>query len=294
MVSVSIGLPVYNGERYIAQAIDSILEQTFLEFELIISDNASTDRTKDICQDYASRDSRVRYYRNSRNLGAAYNYNRVFQLSNGAYFKWASHDDLCAPTYLECSFNCLENDQSIILCYPQSIIIDEHGNHIGSYDDQLNLTSDNPYRRLKKYWLRSAGECNAVFGLIRSSYLKKTSLIGPYNGSDIVLLTHLALLGKFCEIPEKLFFRRDHPETSGRANPTPTDVAAWFKPTKKVKRVFIRWRHTFEYLKCIIAANISFSDKVRCAGLVGRKMWWNKHQLLAEIRAAYTQTPSNR
>ena len=101
MPRVSIGIPVYNGGRFIKEAIDSILAQTFEDFELILSDNASTDETEEICKEYATLDRRIRYYRNEENLGAAKNYNRVFELSNGEYFKWASHDDLCAPEYLE-------------------------------------------------------------------------------------------------------------------------------------------------------------------------------------------------
>ena len=97
---VSIGLPVYNGENFLEFALDSILGQTFQDFELIISDNASTDATESICRRYAAKDSRIRYYRNPNNQGAAQNYNRVFALARGEYFKWAAHDDVCKPNYL--------------------------------------------------------------------------------------------------------------------------------------------------------------------------------------------------
>src|ERR1700737_2789384 len=90
---VSIGLPVYNGERYLRFAIDSLLEQDYINFELIISDNASTDATQAICQEFADKDPRVRYYRNQTNLGASGNYDRVFELARGDLFKWAAHDD---------------------------------------------------------------------------------------------------------------------------------------------------------------------------------------------------------
>jgi len=112
---VSIGLPVYNGENYLEEAIDSILAQTYKDFELIISDNASTDRTPDICQAYANKDPRIRYYRNEKNIGAAVNFNRVFELSSSEYFKWAAHDDIIAPDYISECIEILDNDDSIVL-----------------------------------------------------------------------------------------------------------------------------------------------------------------------------------
>src|SRR5436190_12174806 len=92
---VSIGLPVFNGERYLRQALDSLLGQDFQDFELIISDNASTDRTAEICRAYVAKDRRIRYYRNESNIGSAPNYRRVFELARGEFFKWCSHDDVC-------------------------------------------------------------------------------------------------------------------------------------------------------------------------------------------------------
>ena len=127
MPRVSIGLPVYNGEKFIREAIDSIFSQTFEDFELIISDNGSTDRTQQICQAYAAQDLRIRYYRNKKNIGAARNYNLVFELASGEYFKWAAHDDLCAPEYLERCVEILDRDPDVVLCYPKTSIIDEHG-----------------------------------------------------------------------------------------------------------------------------------------------------------------------
>src|SRR3972149_8539793 len=90
---VSVGLPVFNGEQFLRQALDSVLAQTYPGFELIISDNASTDRTQDICEAYATRDKRIQYYRQSKNVGGGRNYNFVFEVSNGEYFKWLAHDD---------------------------------------------------------------------------------------------------------------------------------------------------------------------------------------------------------
>src|SRR5260370_42097820 len=97
---VSIGFPVYNGENYVANALTRLLEQDFQDFELVICDNASTDRTQEIRLAFAHQDDRIRYFRNDRNIGLAANHARTFQLANGKYFKWAAHDDGFPPTML--------------------------------------------------------------------------------------------------------------------------------------------------------------------------------------------------
>ena len=112
---LSIGMPIYNGDEFLKEAIESLLNQTFEDFEIIISDNASTDQTQQICRYYADLDPRIRYYRCKENLGAAWNYNRVFELSYGEYFKWAAHDDYCAPSFFERCVEALDRDRNIIL-----------------------------------------------------------------------------------------------------------------------------------------------------------------------------------
>ena len=212
MPKVSVGLPVYNGEDYLKEALDSLLNQTFKDFELIISDNASTDATQEICESFTSLDKRIRYYRNQENLGAAKNYNRVFELAVGEYFKWASHDDLCAPTFLERCVEILELQPSVILAYTRTLIIDAQGNITAKYADNANFMAPNPYKRLNNHLLPDRGRhISPVFGVIRSSALKKTRLIGNYIGSDTVLLVHLILLGQFYEVPEELFFSTNPP-----------------------------------------------------------------------------------
>src|SRR5262245_38883261 len=112
---VSIGLPVYNGERYLAETLNSMLAQTFEDFELIICDNASTDQTEQICRFYAGKDTRICYVRNATNLGAAKNYRRTFELSSGDYFRWANCDDLFAPESLACCVEILDWKPSVVL-----------------------------------------------------------------------------------------------------------------------------------------------------------------------------------
>ena len=128
---VSMGLPVYNGEQYLATALDSLLAQTFTDFEIVISDNASTDATEEICRRYAARDARIRYVRQPENRGSVFNFNHVFELARGEYYRWHAHDDVCAPTFLDRCVELLDQDPTIVGCHSLKVKIDQGGRVLG-------------------------------------------------------------------------------------------------------------------------------------------------------------------
>jgi glycosyltransferase involved in cell wall biosynthesis len=268
---VSVGLPVFNGENYLAAAIDSVLEQGFEDLELIISDNASTDGTADICAEYARRDRRVRVARNSLNLGAAANYNRVFDLARGRYFKWAAHDDLLAPDFLERCVEVLDQGPpDVVLCFPESVIITADGEVIDRlpenpdlrFEEDLDLRQPTPHERLR-HLIHNMSMCHAVFGLVRSDALRRTRLIDRFHSSDVVLLTELALQGRFWTVREPLFLRRLHPGIS-MWNKTPEEVAAWFDP-EAPPRVVLRHNRLFaEQVRSIMGAELATIERGRC------------------------------
>jgi glycosyltransferase involved in cell wall biosynthesis len=209
---VSIGLPVFNGENYISYAINSILAQTYRNFELIIFDNASTDATEAICRHYSENDIRIHYFRNPRNMGAAANFNMAFSLSAGEFFKWAAHDDLLAPECIEKCVAALDRQPDAVLAQPLVGIIDAEGAVIAidhSDRDVRRAGSLDPSDRFAAY-ATEGRRCLEVFALIRRDALTRTSLIAPYPWSDIPLLAELALLGRFVLVPEVLFYNRDH------------------------------------------------------------------------------------
>lgn len=241
--AISIGLPVYNGENYLEKAIDSILNQTFEDFELIISDNDSSDKTSTICKAYAAKDTRVRYLKNDKNLGAAKNYNRTFLESRGKYFKWATHDDLIAPKFLEACYGILESNPDCVVSYPYIAYIDEHGDSLGVQEEgTFSIISNNPARRLSTYYQYhklSNDVINwAVFGLFRSSALKRTHLIGNFLFSDWLLEAELSLLGQYIQYPEYYYFLRKHPQSSHRDNKTWDEQLEWFDPNRKGQIIF--------------------------------------------------------
>ncbi|MCG3118828.1 MAG: hypothetical protein ALAOOOJD_01103 [bacterium] len=257
---------MYNAGQYLEEALDSILAQTFEDFELIISDNGSTDNTEAICWSYVRRDQRIRYFRSATNMGAAWNFNRVFELATGKYFKWTAHDDQYAPNYLARLVEVFEKaPAAVVLCYPKTTLIDKDGNAIKIYEDKLDLREASAHQRLLHFF-REVWLCNAVYGLIRPAALRQTRGLDKFVGADRILLMELALLGEFWEIPEPLFLRRRHPGSSGGATRSFLEVAVWFDPSNRRRHdVYPANRWFVEYLKSIKNAPISGREKLRCA-----------------------------
>jgi glycosyltransferase involved in cell wall biosynthesis len=260
---VSIGLPVFNGERYLKFALDSILAQTFGDFELIVCDNASTDATQTIALEFASRDPRIRYHRNDTNLGVNANHNLSFDLAKGEYFRWAGSDDICAPTMLEKYVQFLDGHPDYILCYGRTQLIDENGSLLKEYDDGLDLQFDRPSKRLSQllYQLRMV---NVTYGLIRATALRKTDLFPNYPSSDSVLLAQMAMLGRFCQIPELLFSRRVHSQMTVQKHQSLHERALWLDPKLEGRLIFPHWNILGHYLGSIWKASMSPRERLEC------------------------------
>jgi glycosyltransferase involved in cell wall biosynthesis len=222
--TVSVGIPVYNGAKFLESALDSLLSQTFSDIEIIISDNASNDRTQEICQRYAARDGRVRYFRHDRNQGAAWNFCEVYKLSVGRYFKWAAADDICAPTYIERCVDVLQRDPTVVCCHSRTCKIDRDGNPLEHLPDPTMVMSRFPKRLMNgssRYTARrfldvllTTGWGARCFGVIRSEALRNSQLILPTFGSEKVLMAELSLIGRYHDLPETLWYQRVHVDAS--------------------------------------------------------------------------------
>lgn len=274
---VSLGLPVYNGADYVGAALDSLLSQTFQDFEIVISDNASTDDTERVCREYEKSDSRIRYFRNDRNMGVAYNFRRVFELSRAPYFKWVVHDDVCEPTYLEKCIGVLDaSPPSVVLCYPKTILVDGRGVELGPYDDRMDIRQKSPYERFR-HLVHHLGFCHCVLGVIRSDVLRRTRLIDGFESSDLILLQELAMLGEFREHPEYLYRRRIHESSSFQSYTSPEAYAERMDPSNRGRFVMPRTTLFRESLRSIARAPIPRLDKLRCAAALlrnwGRRYW---------------------
>ncbi len=276
---LSIGLFVYNGERFIEETLRSILNQTFTDFELIISDNASTDRTGDIAQSYARSDSRIRYYRSEKNMGAGWNVRRVYELATGKYFKQAAVDDLLETTFLERCVEVLERDPGCVLAYARTKEIDENGAFIKNYVTPMRTDSNDPAARFRNMMLIPCWSYQ-IFGVMRISALRQIPPQGRYVNADTVLLARMALLGRFYEIPEHLFISRHHRGQSSKTLPPrlrePRRIRLtnrysrklpgleWWDPSKARAITFPEFRLFREYFMSIYRAPLGVGQKLRC------------------------------
>lgn len=237
---VSVGMPVFNGERFVAAAIRSVLDQTVTALELVISDNGSDDATAEICRAAAAQDPRVRFFREPVNRGAAWNFNRVLQLARGVYFHWAASDDLWAPTFAERCLNRLREDPAAILAYSSTTIIDADGEVTGQWQPPPGYASGSSAALRYRDVLWKSVMCFEVFGVMRRAQLVRTPGIAAFTGSDRSLLAELALMGSFAHVDEPLFVNRVHPSDSLHSHPDPVHRARWFNPDSAAR--FPTWR----------------------------------------------------
>ncbi len=205
---VSIGLPVYNGERYLAEAIKSLLAQDYQNIEIIICDNASIDTSPQICQQFQQQDSRIQYFQNKTNIGASNNFNRTFNLAKGEFFMWAAHDDLWDPTYIRKCVQKLQQCPEAILCVTESEMIDEEGKVIGNGNEAIETINLSFSERLHRFFLNVGWIGSNVYGLYRVEYLKRTRLFLEVYGPDVILGLEMYLLGDVVKVDERLFSYR--------------------------------------------------------------------------------------
>lgn len=207
-------MPVFNGEKYVSEAIESALAQNFTNFELIISDNASHDSTAQIAKDFAKRDSRVRYVRNGENIGACRNLNRGVELARGEYIKWLNHDDLVCENFLSSCMEALDAEPRAVLAYGRTEIIDEEGRLTHRDPGGLpDMDHDDRFKRFRDA-LIFGGTMHEMHGVFRLDALKHSQLLRPYFGSDRALLSEMALLGRFVRVSNATLYNRDHSQRS--------------------------------------------------------------------------------
>ncbi len=216
---VSIGLPVYNGEKFIRKALDSVLEQTFTDFELIISDNASSDSTEAICREYIARDSRIRYMRQSENRGARANFQHVLDCALGELFIWFAHDDSCHPEMLSLFVTKMDLDPNIVLYSSDITRIDDNDNII-KIDKLTNLYDGSNWHKKRKVFFEFPGSnVNfSIYGLFRTNILRSVGVPTPsschfYSHCEMPFLAKLSLYGKILAMPLPLKYYRFHVES---------------------------------------------------------------------------------
>lgn len=288
--TVGVGLPVYNGENYLAEAIESLLAQTFDDFEVLICDNASTDTTPDICRRYAAKDERIRYVRNRSNLGGGPNINRVYQLSRGRYFKLANHDDVCAPTFLERCVEVLDANPAVVCAYPSTIDIDEQGDELKRWSPRTGFESADPAVRCWEA-LQFTDEPFAMFGVMRADVNARTGGAVSAPSGDKVWLAELLMHGPFVEVREPLFFHREHRERSVQAAGRGHASMAWWNPQQTGFFRFPYWRMFADLAKAIQRSPLTPAQRLGCYRAMLRWVGDNDHHLKLIYDAALPARP---
>ena len=304
---LSVGLFVYNGERFLEEALHSILNQTFTDFELIISDNASTDRTGEIAEAYAQRDDRIRYYRSEKNMGAGWNARRVYELATGQYFKWAAVDDLLEPDLLRRCVEILESDPGCVVAYARTKEVDENGNFIKNYVTPMIADSDDPVARFREMLL-AWHMCYQIYGVMRMSALHQIPPQGSYVNGDGVLLVRMSLLGRFYEVPEHLFISRRHGTQSMATLPvrlkqprrfrlknrhSTLPCPEWWDPAKTRALTFPMFRQLLEYYLSIYRAPLNARQKLHCYPMLFLWIKKNFRIILRDLPIAVDQVLYN-
>ena len=255
---VSIGLPVYNGEDFLKYAIDSLLAQTFRDFELIISDNASTDNTPKICQEYVLRDKRIRYIRQNNNMGALWNFNFVLKQSNKEYFIWVSSDDKLHPEFLEKNVGILEKNKNVVCSIGDVIYSD-----VVNYEFKSNNETKKTFRQ--RYVKSTYGtyeskvrtylkffQASIIYGLYRRDKLQKSITINKiFLAFDLTIILNVLKYGDFHVIDENLLHRYNKGSHSIIGTLRKYDISL-------INIIFLEFPFTFWCLK-----NIGFKNFMR-------------------------------
>lgn len=267
---VSIGMPVYNGENFVADALESIVSQTYENLEIVVGDNASEDATEEICREFANKDDRVKYVRHDRNMGASANHDFVFFNSTGPLFKLAAHDDMIHPQFVEKCVAALTERPDYVLAYSRVRHIDEAGREHEEVDRNIRrMHSPNPALRFGHITAQK-NRATPVFGVFRREAVRSDTILDRYVGSDRALLAELALAGPWHRVDEFLFFRREHSTTSTNAFRRELDRIRWFDPGARGAVRFPNWRRMAELARVIGEADLSPANRVLAYTQLGR------------------------
>jgi glycosyltransferase involved in cell wall biosynthesis len=282
---ISIGIPAYNAGATIGSTIEGLLAQSFGNFELIVSDNASTDATRDVVENYMLRDPRIRYERQPVNVGANGNYSHVVRLARGEFFKWSSSSDWCAPTFLERSLEEIMAHDDAVLAAPRTRLFQGSPSTWQDYPFDIEVLDEAPLARFARLY-STLRLNNAMNGLIRMSALRRTRLVEPYLSADVVLMEHLALLGKFRLLPERLFYRRME-AAFATALQAPEAVLKHHYPQQSAHTLAQGSKRLTGRVRAALSTSMPMGEKLRSLVFIAKTCYWERTAVLEDLRGAW-------
>ncbi len=281
---VTIGVPVYNGAATLEFAVRALMAQTYRDLEILISDNGSTDETPQIIARLAAEDPRIRAVRQPTNLGANGNYSYVAREARGEFLKWASASDWVHPTMIEKCVAAIDTDPGAVLAAPYTRLFHVSLDRFEEYDHDLRILGESPLDRISQWFALSALN-NAFNGLIRVSALRRTRLVPPYMNADLVLMGHLALLGRFILVEEPLYFRRMDVETSTCLQPEAERLRHHY-PKVTARTLFQEWKHQSGWLRVGLTAPMPFGERLQLLLYLARRAYWKRAELWHDLSGA--------
>jgi glycosyltransferase involved in cell wall biosynthesis len=260
---VSLGVPVFNGENYLDVALASLAAQTHENLEIIVCDNASTDRTEEIARAHAAADKRFSYHRNAENIGAHPNYHKAFHLATGRFFKWAAHDDWIEPRFVEACVTALESRLDASIAMTDARQVDENDVEKSPKLRFTDISQPDPVARFKQVVWKERLNL-PVFGLMPTAVLGRTNLLGSYPTSARVQIAELALLGPIVHVPETLFVHRNHPEGSLRAHNNAYEIRSWYDTARTASSYLPHWEYLNALRKAADVAPLTPKQRRAC------------------------------
>jgi glycosyltransferase involved in cell wall biosynthesis len=283
----SAGIPVFQGENFLDETLSFLRSQDYPNLEIVVCDNASTDQTADIVRRHAAEDPRVRLIVNETNIGAAPNYNKVFEVSRGKYFAWNAHDDHSSPNFFSEGVTALDSDDNAVVAIPRSFRVDLDGERLEEFWIPPDVHSQHPHVRF-----RAAARAHPeaiVFGLFRSEAVRRTRLHGRFSGSDRNFVAELMLHGRAIMAGDSEFYLLEHPgrsvrtfHRSGKGRYTHLRDA-WYAPERENRMVFPSWRRLREYVASVTRTRLGFADSARCYAAVGRLLVDDRLKLTKQL-----------
>lgn len=265
---VSIGVPVYNDEKWLRRSLDHLLQQDYYNIEIVIADDLSTDGSSKICREYADKDPRIRFFQNKFNFGAVGNHRFVFELSTGDYFAWGSGHDYFHPSFVSRCLEILEQDKSVIHCCYQTLIIGVDGSPEKTTTDVLDTRGLNPAQRYMKVLKGAVTNADIFYGLYQAKALSQSNPYRNIFGGDLVFLAEISLLGATVQLDEVLHYRqRNRYESPEQAEERWIDIM--IQPRGFCLEAAAPWLDmVYDYIKVIHCSSLSLSDKELLSGEV--------------------------
>lgn len=283
----SIGIPVYQGEDFLSETLDSVLAQDYENLEIVISDNASTDATVAIVEAKCRGLSKVRLIRQTANVGAAENYNVVFREALGEYFAWNAHDDISSPDFVSSAVAALEEEPTAAVAYGLPFWVDAEGEKLRPIPVPPGVADPSPAKRFRS---AARGHPAAlVFGMYRSHFVGRGHLHEAFTGSDRNFVAEMMLYGPAVAAGDAEFYLREHENRSvRRLNRADGKRMAhrregWYSPSRARRIVFPSWRRLRGYARAIISAPLTQRQRVSCFGVLVLLLFDDRLRLLRQL-----------